>query len=105
MAVSQIMCKVLGNTKSLNYKKVVQHLLCTFQKCSCNMSLKLHFLHSHLDNFSENLGAMSKERDEGIYQDTKTIEKRYRGWWKVNMMVDDCWCLMREENAYKHSQK
>ena len=43
------------------------------------MSVKVHFLHSHLDYFPENLGAMSEEQGERFHQDLKTMEKRYQG--------------------------
>jgi len=69
------------------------------------MSVKVHFLHSHLDYFPENLGAMSEEQGEHFHQDIKTMEKQYQGWWNVNMMVDYCWCLMRDEKTYEHSRK
>ncbi len=75
MAFGQVMRNFFGNTKSPNYKELVRNLLCAFQKLGCNMSVKVHFLHSHLDYFPENLGAMSKEQGEHFHQDIKTIEK------------------------------
>jgi hypothetical protein len=52
------------------------------------MSLKLHFLASHLDHFPPNLGAVSEEQGERFHQDLKDVERRYQGRWDVNMMVD-----------------
>ena len=69
------------------------------------MSVKVHFFHSHLDYFPENLEAMSEEQGERFHQDIKTVEKRYQGWWSVSMMADYYWCLMRDEKTYKHSRK
>ena len=43
------------------------------------MSVKVHFLHSHLDYFPENLGAMSEEQGERFHQVLKTMEKRSQG--------------------------
>jgi hypothetical protein len=37
-----------GNKKADNYTKLVDTLLKCYQKLGCNMSLKMHFLHSHL---------------------------------------------------------
>ncbi|UYV81492.1 K02A2.6-like, partial [Cordylochernes scorpioides] len=45
----------------------------------CNMSLKIHFLHSHLDFFPDNLGAVSDEHGERFHQDISSMEKRYQG--------------------------
>lgn len=60
------------------------------------MSLKIHFLHSHLDFFPENLGAESDEQGERFHQDMLAIEKRYQGVWGEAMMADYCWGLTRE---------
>ena len=44
----------------------------------CNMSIKLHFLNSHIDYFPENLGAVSEEQGERFHQDLKELEVRYK---------------------------
>jgi len=45
-------CKdLLGNHKATNYQNVVQDLLNSYKAIGCNMSLKIHFLQSHLDFF------------------------------------------------------
>ncbi|GFX95346.1 uncharacterized protein TNCV_849361 [Trichonephila clavipes] len=68
------------------------------------MSVQVHFLHSHLDYFPENLGAVSEEQGERFHQDIKEMERRYQGLWNVNMMADYCWMLKRE-NSQEHSRK
>ncbi|GFV82760.1 uncharacterized protein TNCV_4147281 [Trichonephila clavipes] len=68
------------------------------------MSVKVHFLHSHLDYFPKNLGAVSEEQGERLHQDIKEMERRYQGRWNVNMMADYCWMLKRE-NSQEHSRK
>ena len=39
----------LGNRRAQNYEELVNNLLQSYQRLGCNMSLKIHFLHSHLD--------------------------------------------------------
>jgi len=51
----------LGNRRAQNYEELVNNLLYSYQKLGCNMSLNIHFLHSHLDFFPENCGAVSDE--------------------------------------------
>jgi len=58
------------------------------------MSVKLHFLHSHLNFFPDNLGDISEEQGERFHQDIKDIEGRYQGRWDVSMLADYCWLLM-----------
>lgn len=69
------------------------------------MSLKIHFLHSHLDFFPENLGAVSDEHGERFHQQLKTMEQRYQGLWNENMMGDFIWLLIRESNPENHRRQ
>jgi hypothetical protein len=71
------------------------------------MSLKLHFLDSHLDLFPENLGAVSDEHGETFHQDISNMEKRYQGKWSLSMLVDYCWTLKRDipQATYTYSRK
>ena len=55
---------VLGNRKAVRYKGIVVKLLSILQDMGANMSIKLHFLYSHLDCFSKNLGDLSDEQGE-----------------------------------------
>jgi len=41
----------LGNRRAQNYEELVNNLSQSYQKIGYNMSLKIHFLHSHLDFF------------------------------------------------------
>ena len=69
----------LGNRRAQNYEEFVNNLLQSYQKLGCNMSLKIHFVHSHLDFFPENCGAVNNEQGERFYQDRSSMEKRYKG--------------------------
>ena len=60
------------------------------------MSLKLHFLDSHLDSFSENLGDYSEEQGERFFQDIAEMEKRYQGRWDIHILADYYWSIKRE---------
>jgi len=60
------------------------------------MSLKIHFLESHLDFFPENLGEVSDKHGERFHQDIMTTEKWYQGKWTSSMLVDYCWTLKRD---------
>ena len=69
----------LGNIKAENYNVLFEDLLEAYQTMGCNMSLKIHFLHSYLDCFPPYLGAVSDEHGERFRQDISTVEKRYAG--------------------------
>ena len=47
-------CKdFLGNQEAVNYQDVLQDLLTLYKAMGCNMSLKIHFLESHLEFFQK----------------------------------------------------
>ena len=99
-------CKdFLGNRKSENYQEIVNDLLTSYKAMGCNMSLKIHFLHSHLDVFPENLGAVSDENGERFHQDILDMEKRYQGKWSSSMLADYCWTLKRDAPGTKYRRK
>jgi hypothetical protein len=102
-AFKEVATKFLGNYKDPNFKSIVDNMLTKFKDLGCSMSLKVHFLNSHLDYFPPNLGAVSEEQGERFHQDIKEMERRYQGRWNVNMMADYCWMLHREDPriAYK----
>lgn len=61
----------LGNHRDPNYAAIVSTMLKNFEKLGCLMSMKLHFLFSHLEYFPENVGAFSEEMGERFHQDFK----------------------------------
>jgi hypothetical protein len=52
------------------------------------MSLKLHFLDSHLDFFPKNLGEISDETNERLHQDIPIMEKGFVGRWDCGMLAE-----------------
>ena len=93
----------LGSHKASNYENLVSEMLGAFQAQGTRMSIKMHFLFNHLDDFPENLGAVSEEQGERFHQDIKVMEERYQGRWDTVMMADYCWSLMRE-TSYQHKR-
>jgi len=68
----------LGNRIAVNYKGIVAKLISTLQDMGANMTIKLHFLYSHLDRFPENLGDLSDEQGERFHQHISEMEVRYQ---------------------------
>ena len=92
----------LGNHRRDDYAMVVSNLIESYKKLGCHMSLKLYFLHSHLDFFRDNLGNVSKEHGKRFHQDIQVMEKRYQGRWDEAMMGDYVWNLVQKCNiTYK----
>ena len=69
------------------------------------MSIKVHFLFSHLDKFPSNLESVSDEQGERFHQDMRDMEERYQGRWDSNMMADYCWSIARDHPDLKHKRR
>ncbi|KAJ8867665.1 hypothetical protein PR048_031468 [Dryococelus australis] len=81
-------------------------MIVAYRNLECNMSLKVHFLHSHLDSFPGNCSDVSDEHGERFHKDIMTIEKSYEGKCIPNMLTDYCWNIIRhcKETQHKRSK-
>jgi hypothetical protein len=71
---------LLGNHKVANYQDVVQDLLTLYKAMGCSMSLKIHFLESHLGFFTpKNRGEISDEHSEIFYRDVMAMKSSTKG--------------------------
>jgi len=63
-------CKAFfGNHRVAKYQDVVHDLLTSYKPVGCNVSLKIHFVESHVDVFLENFGEVRDEHGERFHQD------------------------------------
>ena len=82
----------LGNHKAVNFREIVD----AYKKMGRRLSLKLNVLHSHIDEFKNNMNNYSAEQGERFHQDVKSFEECYKGLYNESMMVDYIWNLVRE---------
>ena len=92
-AFTNIVKFFMGKAKVPKYKELVETLLTSLHQLGANMSLKLHFLPSHLAHFPKNLGDVSDEQGERIQQHISNMEVRYQGHWDATMLADYCWSI------------
>ncbi|CAK8690383.1 unnamed protein product [Clavelina lepadiformis] len=96
----------LGNNKEDNYAELVANLVKSYGNMGCRISMKVHMLDAHLDEFKDNMGAYSEEQGERFHQDIKDFERRYQGQYNESMMGDYVWALMRESDVeYKRKSR
>ncbi|GFW05796.1 uncharacterized protein TNCV_602681 [Trichonephila clavipes] len=100
-----VMSNFLDKMRSDDHVELVESMLSNLKGLGCNMSIKIYFLHSHLDRFPQNLGDFSEEQGEKFHQDLRTMEEHYQGRWDSHLMVDYCWCLIRDLLKVAHSRK
>ena len=77
----------------------------SYEQLGCNMSLKMHFLFSHLDFFPLNCGEVSDEHGERFHQDILVMEHRYKGKWSAAMLGDYCWMMKRDVPETKYHRR
>ena len=78
--------------------EIVNEFLEAYKEMGCRMSLKVHFLHSHLDAFPENLGQFSDEQVERFHQGMLLLENRFQGKCHISLMAKYC-CSIRCDTA------
>ena len=64
LSFAEVVKNFLGNYRADNYKDAVNDMLGYFRILGMNLSIKVHFLYSHLDQFLENLRDVSNEQGE-----------------------------------------
>ena len=69
------------------------------------MSIKVHFLKIHLNEFPANLGDVSDKHGERFHQGIKVMEKIYQGRQNTHIMADYCWSIQRDCVDMKHSRR
>lgn len=97
--------KFLGNHRSENYKEIVQKTMASLKLVNVNMSLKIHFLHDHLDFFPSNCGMYTEETGERYHKDLKGFETRYLSKDVRHMLASYCWSVCRENAEDDLSRK
>ena len=78
----------LGNHKADNFKNIVEKLVDAYEKMGCRMLLKLHVLHSHINELKDNMGDYIEEQGERFHQDVKSFEECYKGQYNESIMGD-----------------
>ena len=73
--------------------ELVNEMFNSFKFFGCNMSIKVHYLHSHLDHFPENIRDTSEEQGERFH---KGMEEHYQGRSDMHTLANYCWSLKRD---------
>lgn len=75
-SIKQVIEGLLGKHRSENYQTSVDSMMDAFSKIGVNMSLKVHYLHHHLDYFGQQLATESDEQGERYHQVAMPFEMR-----------------------------
>jgi len=97
--------RICNDFLAANSQDIVQYLLNSYKAKGCYVSLKIHFLESHLNFFTENPGEVSDEHGERFLPDIMAMEKRYQGKWSSSMVADCCWTVKRDVPEAKYRRK
>lgn len=92
-AIQEVIKNVLGKKRETpeKMKQLVAKMLSAFKKLGSSMTLKLHFLNNHLEEFLKQSPLESDEQGERYHQITMPMEKRFKGK-RIDAMIGDvCW--------------
>lgn len=87
----------LGNNRATSYKKDCRELIVNYCNQGCLMSVKLHYIDQHVDDFPENCGKLGEESGERFHQDIKLCEDKFSQYYNKAMIMDYCWFLIDEK--------
>jgi hypothetical protein len=106
-AFKDLKTNFLGNHKSPDYQDKVENLLRSYEKINVKMSLKIHFLNSHLNFFPENLGAVSDQHGEKFHQTISRLETHFTNKSKLTrfMLADYVWFNCQNNTNNVHRRK
>lgn len=91
-AIKEVIEGLLGKHRSTNYDVSAARMLRSFSEIGVHMSLKIHYLHHHLDYFSKQLATESDEQGERYHQVAMPFEMRYRGKKSPSaILAEICW--------------
>ena len=60
--------EILWNYKADNYFELVENMLSSFHQLCNKMSIKVHYIHSYLDDFPENLDNLIEKQGKWFHQ-------------------------------------
>lgn len=92
--VDVVKCFFGKDSRPEDYKERIGDLIATFQAMGCNMSLKLHFLADHLEEFPVFLSAFSEQHGERGHQVMRVPSERYPSTNSVRVMSE--WCFQTQ---------
>lgn len=96
--VKAVIHGLLGKHRADDYPVLVQEMLASFETIGVHMSLKIHFLNSHLNIFERQMPSESDEHGEKFHQDIMDMEKRYKGKKLDHMLADFCWYICQADS-------
>lgn len=92
--IANVCQNLLSTTRTPNSECLVDEMVAAMYAMGCNMSLKIHLIHSHIDAFPQN--EANDEQGEKFHQEISYMEYIYRGKCKLRMLSDYCWNLIRD---------
>lgn len=109
-AFGLVVDNILGSANSTCKEDLIDFLLTSYQRFNCNMSLKVHMFHRHLDLFcsenAKNMGDMTEESGERFHKDISPFEERYKHVKDHRRMIGDyCNSLIRETDTESYKRK
>jgi hypothetical protein len=103
--LKEVCSKFLGNIRPLNHKDIIANFIQSFRALNINVTIKIHSLICHLDEFRNNCGDYSDEQGERFHQDFRITQERYNGKNIANGMGFYCYSKIRAKDPKQHKRQ
>jgi len=94
--VKAVIQKALGGQRSEDWRIHIEKMITAFHRLGVSMSLKIHFMHCHVEKFAQQSPAESDQHGERFHQVTASLEHWYSGKKLDSLLGDICWNLQQE---------
>lgn len=91
--VKEVITRLLGKKRSGAYGPFLEGMMRSFEQLNVHMSLKIHYLHCHIEYFLQQMSTESDEHGERFHQIAAVMEARYKGKKLDALLGDLCWWL------------
>lgn len=97
-SLKTVLNEVLGINRNEQWRILTDNMLESFNQIGVNMSLKVHFLHNHQDQFETQMPSESDQHGERFHQVSAQLEHWYSAKRLNSLMADLCWNLLTQED-------
>jgi len=88
--VKAVIDNVFGIHRSENWRILIEDMLTAFHRLNVQMSLKINFLHYHVEKFAVQSPSESDEHGERFHQETARLEHWYSSKKLHDLLGDIC---------------
>lgn len=92
-SIKEVINGLLGKKRTSDGSFFLNRMMNSFDFLKVHMSLKIHYMHCHVDDFLDQMTTESDEHGERFHQIAAVMEVRYKGKNLDALLGDLCWWI------------